>query len=754
MERNFKKKNRRGKRKVPSTDSNNEDKSKNKELAKISSNSLNKLQKDISQKRISVHYSNYIPTQVCELDNIINSEISYKKKEDNYYEIIDESRKELKEINDLIEEQYNNRNYIFEFVRELEMNKDYEESKCVKRIKEIPKELDKIEILKKDIVKKRQDFDKSEVEKKAKEKLLESKDSSKNLKIILIQQEIEKEKNNLNNQSDKNKEIKEKLFPKIKENIAKLEEEINEQKNLMKELTEKKNKLREEYLRLNQIVINDNKFCHENFFALLPLFPYYKNVAFISKEINSYNNNKINSQEINEVIDENKIIIDEQLIDDIEKEEINNIKFLLKQKEESEKNINYRILNDRRTLQFNPKEKYKFNKIFSITNNNYIAEPWNFPKYSSFKLTTINSYFNEFNMTAISNNYFIIYFVPILDKSCLKGELYSLYKQLKNNEYIDNNMIIKISAITESDYIILQNINQENNIKAQIESINNSGMHKIHGFLYEFIKSNRLNKKNIFRIYNFDYSYPQAIEMMNNISKYYAKKKRKKTGVYKKVIKGPMPKAKKRQPEKSTNKANNNKSNNIKTNNLNKGNIKNNNQGNKKNNMNKVVQFKKSVIYNNNNNKNTSINNIKINNLNKSFITSNKREKTIDNKNNCNKKILNISSVDNKKSLKKSGSSQQTHDKKEKNLKINSKNNIKFVKLEDKGKSITPKKNNSANKELVIKKTKINNIVFNDLKTIKPEHTLIIHDINDEFVNSDEFKKVVKACGILNNNDK
>ena len=112
-----------------------------------------------------------------------------------------------------------------------------------------------------------------------------------------------------------------------------------------------------------------------------------------------------------------------------------------------------------------------------------------------------------------------------------------------------------------------------------------------------------------------------------------------------------------------------------------------------------------------------------------------------------------MSSFDNKKILKKSGSSQQANNKKEKNVKINSKNNIKIVKINnDNIKSITPKKNNSEKKELVAKK--INNIVFNDLKTIKPEHTLIVHDITEEFANSNEFKKVAKACGILNNTDK
>ena len=86
---------------------------------------------------------------------------------------------------------------------------------------------------------------------------------------------------------------------------------------------------------------------------------------------------------------------------------------------------------------------------------------------------------------------------------------------------------------------------------------------------------------------------------------------------------------------------------------------------------------------------------------------------------------------------------------------ISSKHNIKFVKFEDdKTESMTPKKNNSASKEMTIKKNKINSIVFNDLKTIKPEHTLILHDINYEFVLSNKFKNVAKACGILNNNEK
>ena len=165
--------------------------------------------------------------------------------------------------------------------------------------------------------------------------------------------------------------------------------------------------------------------------------------------------------------------------------------------------------------------------------------------------------------------------------------------------------------------------------------------------------------------------------------------------------------------------------------------------------MNKVVQFKKSVIFNDSHkDKNTSTNNA--NNLNKTFISNNKS-----NKKNDNKKVLNVSSLDNKKIIKKPGSSQKVQNKTEKNVTINSKNNIKVVKIDEKPKSITPRKSNSSKKELVRKTLNLNNIIVNDLKSIKPEHTLIIHDINDEFANSDEFKKVLKSCGILiNNNDK
>jgi hypothetical protein len=352
-------------------------------------------------------------------------------------------------------------------------------------------------------------------------------------------------------------------------------------------------------------------------------------------------------------------------------------------------------------LQINQKEKYQFNKIFSIINNKYIAEPWNYNKYSSLKLSTINSYFNEFNMTAISNNYFIIYLIPTFDKTSINIELFKLFQKLKKNEYIDNNISIKISIITESNYINLQNISQESQIKTQVLSIENSGMHDIYGYMYEFIKTNRLNKKNIFRIYNLDYSYPQAVELMSCIYKYYAKKKRKKTGIYKKMVRqGVQGKAKKKKEER----------------NVSANNVNNNRKLNINNNVNKKP-------VNNNQKKKTMIN------------ISSSRENNLKKKNNNENNKLNKSFIEEKKNLKKSESEQQSPIKqKSKNVQfeLNTSKNIK---------SITPKRKS-------FHKLKVINIIFNDLKTIKPEHTLVVHDITASFVSNNEFKKVAIAGGL------
>ena len=124
MENERKKKHRKGKRKINSTDSSFEEKQKNK---KISKSKVISLQKEFTKKRISVHSSNFIPAQVCELDNIINTENNPKKKEDNYFEITDKNRKKLKDINDIIDEQYIQRKNIFDFLRQIEIYKNQED---------------------------------------------------------------------------------------------------------------------------------------------------------------------------------------------------------------------------------------------------------------------------------------------------------------------------------------------------------------------------------------------------------------------------------------------------------------------------------------------------------------------------------------------------------------------------------------------------------------------------------------------------
>ena len=754
MERDKKKKTFNGKRKV-GNDRSFEEKKAIKKLPKITSTSFSK---NTEPKHLSNYNIGYCPIYLYD-GNIKNFENKTKIKEDNYLQSISEKMDKLKQLNREIDVQTSKKDNILEFLKEIDINISNMKKIILEKNNEYNYQDIIIGNINQALSSLKMDENKCTMHRDAQKKIYENTINNKPNDILNSIQEIEKEKNILSNMQIENNENKKKIPISIN-NIQNKEQEINEELlEKEKKIQEKKN-LKEQYDKVNQIAINDNKFCHDNFYSLLTFFPYYKNVAFIN-----YNNKDVLNKETEEkkVFDENRIITEEELENDFEKENLENIKIILNQRENYDKSFPFKILKDRRTLQINLKEKYKFKKIFSIINNNYIAEPWDQIKYTSLKLSTINSYFNEFNMTAISNNYFVIYFVPILDKISIDNVVYKLYQKIKNNEYIDKNIMIKISAITENSYINLQNGNQENKIVNQLLSIKNANTYIIYGFLYEFTKTNRLNKKNIFRIYNFDYSYPQAIDMMKNISKYYAKKKRKKTGVYKKVTRKGQGKQKKKQNIRSTSNNNNinnkfrGKSiiNNNKKNNINKvqfkktinnfptsGNIKRNNSS-----ISNVEQMNKSFNSNKNNkNLNTSINldnknskkSIKNNiNVNSKKIKSNKRE------------INNIS--EDKKILKKSGTPNNSQNKKSKDINMN--NNLGIVKLDEKIKASTPRKNNSTNKKS-IKKQKISSLVFNDLKLIKPEHTLVIHDINADFVNSSEFKQIAKACGILNNSEK
>ena len=674
-------------------------------------------------------------TNLVEYDHLLNIE-NKEKQEDNYQEVMSDKRERIKILDQNINEEVNSEKQLIELYNEIMENNKKIKEKIISKVNKIIEDKESYEILKNEYTQIEQMLkechEKKDIKKKTYEKSLQSKSND----IISLLNDLENEKNKLSN--DKNENVQRRSqIPEVLNSIQKKEQELNEERITLQNRTENKNALKEKFDRTNKISINDNKFCHDNFYSSLIFFPYFKNVAFIINNEKNDTNDIIvddskNENEINNV-NENRIIIDEEIEDEAEKENINNIKLVLEQKENKNKNILFKVLKDRRTLQISAKEKYKFKKIFSTINNNYIAEPWDSTKYFNLKLSTINSYFNEFNMTAISNNYFIIYFMVKINKTSLNNELFHIYQKLKNNEYIDKNIIIKISAITESNYINLQNINQESKVKNQLITITNNGTHQIYGFLYEFTKTNRLNKKNVFRIYNFDYNYPYAIDMMNNISKYYAKKKRKKTGVYKKLNR--QGGQKRKQADKSFNNINNMN---------NKGKGKNINLNNKKNNNLNKFQNKK------NNNEN-NIGNLKKNNSNINIPRVNKIN---NNKNNKKINSVSISPDENKKVLKKSGSDNLSHKKEISKNNLNTKNSNSNMKSVNKEEKLIKSRNNSENKNLVINKQKTSSMVFNDLKIIKPEHTLVIHDINSDFVSSKEFKQIAKACGVLNNLEK
>ncbi len=178
-------------------------------------------------------------------------------------------------------------------MNEIENNKNMEEKKCYERINEIGEERNNLKILNDDLDTLLKELEKIEITKNSKKKLY---DNSQNLKcddINLMLTNIENEKNNLNQMHQQNIE-KNKKISEIFENITKYEEEINQEKNKGINLSQNKNELKEKYQKINQIAINDNKFCHDNFYSLLPLFPYYKNVAFISSNNEEQKGQKLN----------------------------------------------------------------------------------------------------------------------------------------------------------------------------------------------------------------------------------------------------------------------------------------------------------------------------------------------------------------------------------------------------------------------------------------------------------------------------
>ena len=536
--------------------------------------------------------------------------------------------------------------------------------------------------------------------------------------------ELEKqniEENNKISSAIEQKDILSKDIITKNEELIKIKNEIDFYNNESQKNYELKNKAREDYLSSYQIVLNDNKFCLDNFCNCLTLFPYLKHVAFIPHKTEK----DINDPEIKTPIDDlfedendqNKMNID-KTENEIDEENIQRIKLLINPNNIKEKLL-YTILSDRKILLINNNEKYKFKKIFSDVNNKYKYEFWTQKKYDSFKTRTINAYFNDFNNSGINSNYFIVYLVPKLNKETLNSNLYNLYKNLLNNEFNETHISTKISIITESQYINLQNINQESKVKNQLSSMVKGNLYNIYGFLFEFTKTNRLNKKNYFRIYNFDYSYPQIIDVMSNLYKHYVKKKPKKTGLYKKGCLRPGDKDKQKQKKRAQVNVNNNNQNTFKAKIINTGN---NNLINKKN----LIMNKK--IHNGNNN--LVIKNVKITGGNQNFKKINNNIGKTNNLKTSNSFIGSKKNIDDISRNKEEPKS------------------VKKEQINEKSKSMTPNKYQSE-KSKKIKKIDVINLVMNDLKIYKPEHTLVIHDINFDFVLDKNFKLVAKASGLL-----
>ena len=134
MEKEPKKKNRNKKRKAKPAESIMDKKTKDSMISKTRPPSSQNL---FTLKRISLHSSNYIPVKISELDDLIKSQNFSQQNADNYFEITSKERKELKKIDEGIDEQYENKDMIFEILEEIENCINIEKMNCAKRINEI-----------------------------------------------------------------------------------------------------------------------------------------------------------------------------------------------------------------------------------------------------------------------------------------------------------------------------------------------------------------------------------------------------------------------------------------------------------------------------------------------------------------------------------------------------------------------------------------------------------------------------------------
>ena len=154
--------------------------------------------------------------------------------------------------------------------------------------------------------------------------------------IKQLRKKYEKEKSNLIKIKNQNVDIDNQL-KEIVRKIQNINCILNQNKLLMKQIIEKKNYAKKEFEKANQIAINDNKFCHENFYSSLTLFPYYKNVIFISL-YNKDVKEPVEEEEKLSIISNNKII-EENTVEYHFEDDVEDIISLIEQKKMGIKNF-------------------------------------------------------------------------------------------------------------------------------------------------------------------------------------------------------------------------------------------------------------------------------------------------------------------------------------------------------------------------------------------------------------------------------
>ena len=278
MDKDNKKKMLKGKKKI-SKDKISDENSFHQNPSKITSSSFS--QKDEPfQTQLPYDSFDYFPVNILEIKNFEEKKDSKKSEEPDYHTIITEKKEKIKKVNERIKNLYDKKEKILEILKEPYKNIRRVKKNIISKIYEIKDYEYLINNLKNDLINIQKLNEKLLTEKETKKKLFEKYSNQNSEEIILLGQKLVEEKNNLSNMKIKKDENKKKILDE-EINIKNKIQEINDEKLKQEKLIQEKNKLKEEYEKVAKIAINDNKFCHDNFYSLLTFFPYFKNVAFI-----------------------------------------------------------------------------------------------------------------------------------------------------------------------------------------------------------------------------------------------------------------------------------------------------------------------------------------------------------------------------------------------------------------------------------------------------------------------------------------